>query len=99
MKGVHALAEECILIADDTEQDPQSRRVRIDTRLRLAGKWLPAIYGDRQQLDVSAKVEVGHPVDIRSLPPEAREQLLAQLLPLVGSGGQVIEGEIVGEEE
>lgn len=46
-RGVHALADQCIEIADDKEEDPASRRVRIDTRLRLAGKWLPKEYGDR----------------------------------------------------
>lgn len=45
--GHEALAEQCLEIADDLTQDPQSRRVRIDTRLRLLGKWAPKRYGDR----------------------------------------------------
>ena len=33
------LAEEVIDIADDEEKDPTSRRIRIETRLRLLGIW------------------------------------------------------------
>lgn len=49
-KGIHALAEECIEIADEAPIDAvhvANKRVRIDTRLRLAGKWLPAAYGEK----------------------------------------------------
>ena len=67
--GTHALADECIEIADDTKCDPADRRVRIDTRLRLIGKWNSRVYGEKmavggapdlppiqmtKQLDVSA---------------------------------------------
>lgn len=49
-RGVHALAEECIGISDEPSKDAVAaadKRIRIDTRLRLAGKWLPSIYGDK----------------------------------------------------
>lgn len=49
-RGVHYLAEECLEIADEDVSDAvdvANKRVRIDTRLRLAGKWLPAAYGDK----------------------------------------------------
>jgi hypothetical protein len=49
-RGVHAMAEQCLLIADETPKDAvhvSDKRVRIDTRLRLAGKWLPKDYGDK----------------------------------------------------
>jgi hypothetical protein len=65
--GVHALAEECLVIADgDAKEavDVMNKRVRIDTRLRLAGKWLPALYGDKldltsggEKLGLSAELE------------------------------------------
>lgn len=57
-RGVHYLAEECIEIADEEPGDAiqvANKRVRIDTRLRLAGKWLPKIYGDK--LDVTSAGE------------------------------------------
>lgn len=49
-RGVHALAEECLDIADEPTTDAvevADKRVRIDTRLRLAGKWLSSVYGDK----------------------------------------------------
>jgi hypothetical protein len=45
--GTHALADECLEIADEKTADPADRRVRIDTRLRLIGKWNSRVYGDK----------------------------------------------------
>lgn len=58
-RGVHALAEECLEIADKPSKDPieaADKRIRIDTRLRLAGKWLPAIYGERVDVNHTGEV-------------------------------------------
>lgn len=75
--GCHALAEQCLQIADSpefgiettTKADGgveekrgdmlQHRRLRIETRMRLMGKWLPAIYGDKQQVEHSGQVGIG----------------------------------------
>lgn len=57
-RGVHALAEECLEISDEDAPDPvdvQRNRLRIDTRLRLAGKWLPRVYGDKLDLTSDGK--------------------------------------------
>lgn len=62
-RGVHALAEECIEIADGSAKDAvevADKRVRIDTRLRLAGKWLPAIYGERVDVNHTGEVVTRH---------------------------------------
>lgn len=67
-RGIHALAEECLDIADEPTSDPvqvANKRVRIDTRLRLAGKWLPKEYGDK--LDVNYNAEVTHRHDLSGL--------------------------------
>lgn len=70
--GCHALAEQCLAIADDAERDfvpvagfddeggkapkffnsehVQRSKLRIETRMRLIGKWLPKVYGDRTTL-------------------------------------------------
>jgi hypothetical protein len=64
-RGVHALAEECLDIADEPTNDPvqvANKRVRIDTRLRLAGKWLAKDYGDK--VDVNYNAEVTHRHDL-----------------------------------
>jgi hypothetical protein len=45
--GTHALADECIEIADDKTLDPPDKRVRIDTRIRLIGKWNSKAYGEK----------------------------------------------------
>lgn len=67
-RGVHGLVEECLKIADEKAEDAvqvADKRVRIDTRLRLAGKWLPKEYGDK--LDVNYNAEVTHRHDLSGL--------------------------------
>lgn len=62
-RGIHALAEECLEIADTPAKDPTEvadKRLRIDTRLRLAGKWLPSIYGDKVDVNHSGQVVMRH---------------------------------------
>ena len=68
--GCHALAAQCLAIADDDTRDwdhvkddegrvidikvngehVQRSKLKIDTRMRLIGKWLPKIYGDKVAL-------------------------------------------------
>lgn len=48
-EAADALADEMLDIADSTD-DPQSRRVRVDTRKWIASKLKPKRYGDRMQL-------------------------------------------------
>lgn len=90
--GCHALADQCIDIADQAARDwvpvkdnegniidikvdgehVQRSRLRIDTRMRLIGKWLPKVYGD--------KVAIGGAEDlppIRSAAEASDEVLLA----------------------
>jgi hypothetical protein len=45
--GTHNLADDCLNIADDPTIDPQDKRIRIDTRIRLIGKWNAKRYGDK----------------------------------------------------
>jgi hypothetical protein len=53
-RGIHAMAEDTLNIADNLALLPEHKRIMIDTRLRLAGKWLPSAYGDKVQLEVAA---------------------------------------------
>ena len=45
--GTHYLAGESLTIADDLSIDPQHKRVMVDPRLRLIGKWNRKDYGDK----------------------------------------------------
>jgi len=45
--GTHFMADDCLRIADDPGLEPSDKKVRIDTRLRLIGKWNAKKYGDK----------------------------------------------------
>jgi len=45
--GTHFLADDCIRISDDPTLEPSDKKVRIDTRLRLIGKWNAKAYGEK----------------------------------------------------
>lgn len=91
-RGVHALAEDCLRIADEPSKDAVAaadKRVRIDTRLRLAGKWLPSIYGDKIDVNHSGEVVTRHDLS-RYSPDEldALEKLIAKASePAADTGG------------
>jgi hypothetical protein len=48
--GFDQIAVDGLLIVDDVDEDPASRRVRSDYRLKLLAKWDPKRYGDKQLL-------------------------------------------------
>lgn len=93
-RGVHALAEECLEIADEAVAKDDSvavanKRVRIDTRLRLAGKWLAVEYGDK--LDVNYNAEVTHRHDLSGYSADeldALEKLIAKAADNQGDTGR-----------
>jgi hypothetical protein len=55
--GTDVLADECLRIADDPAISPHDKRVRIDTRLRLIGKWNAKRYGDRIAHEVATETK------------------------------------------
>ncbi len=61
--GTHFLAHDCLRIADDPEIDARHKRVMIDTRLRLIGKWNAKSYGDK----INQQVEIEPGDEIRKL--------------------------------
>jgi hypothetical protein len=88
--GCDALADECLEIADDTTGKPEDRRIRIDTRLRLIGKWSQR-YSDK--LTVKSEKTVTHKYDLDGLPTEQLEQLegiLANAQRDQGGAGETI---------
>lgn len=96
-RGVHALVDQCLEIADEPVVDAvkvADKRVRIDTRLRLAGKWLPKEYGER--IDVNQNVEVTHRHDLSGYSADeldALESLIAKASHARGDQGG--EGETI----
>jgi hypothetical protein len=70
--GCDALADQCIEIADQSDLDPQDRRIKIDTRIRLIGKW-SSRYSDK--LMVQNNTTVTHRYDLDNLPDAELDQL------------------------
>jgi hypothetical protein len=78
--GWDELAEETIEIADDRGEDPASRRVRVDTRLKLLSKWDPKRYGDKTEVTHAGAIALG--VDLGALNPDQLRVLAS--IPLTG---------------
>lgn len=97
LHGTHFMAGDCIAIADDPETDVQHRRLRIDTRMRLIGKWNAKIYGDRKILagDENAPL-IPRTIDPRRLDPDQRE-MLKQLL--LAASAPEVDGEFTEAED
>lgn len=80
--GVRAMVDDCKEIADEPVRDAievANKRVRIDTRLRLAGKWLRDEFGD--QVNINTKSEVTYRHDLSGYSADeldALEKLVAK---------------------
>lgn len=76
----HALYDECVQIADDSKLDPRDRHIRIDTRMRVAGKLNQRAYGDQPrnltQTYVAGDVQVVADEEARRVMIQARERFL-----------------------
>lgn len=87
--GCDAIADECIAIADGPG-DPADKRIKIDTRIRLIGKWSQR-YSDK--LTVNTNKTVTHKYDLDSLGTDQLEQLESILAAARGSAGGAGEAE------
>ena len=67
--GTHYLGEDSLRIADDLEIDPQHKKIMIDTRLRLIGKWNSRAYGDKIETVHSGEVDVKQ-ITVRIIDPQ-----------------------------
>lgn len=88
--GCDSLADECLEIADDNALKPDERRIKIDTRIRLIGKWSQR-YSDK--LAITNKTEVTHRYDLDSLSDRDLadlERLLANASASKGGAGETI---------
>lgn len=82
--GCDALADECIEIADSPTLDAAEKRIRIDTRIRLIGKWSKR-YNDK--LVVENTTTVTHKYDLDSLSDEDLDALEAIARKAAVTGG------------
>lgn len=92
--AAHALFDQCIDIADDSTGDLLEdgsanhaaiarAKLRVDTRLRMAGKLSPKVYGERLDGIASGTVNIVNnsvTVDARALSPDQRDSLRTMLL-------------------
>lgn len=79
--GTHFLADECLSISDEDAEDSaaiQRNRLRVDTRLRLIGKWNRKDYGDKQEIEHSG--EVRNQVSLEGLTPAQKAALASARL-------------------
>ena len=59
--GVRSIVDDCLSIADKPALDAVAvadKRVRIDTRLRLAGKWLASEFGEKTETVATVRHEL-----------------------------------------
>ena len=81
--GSHYLAHDCLRIADDDSLDPRHKRIMIDTRLRLIGKWNAKRYGDKIQVD--QRTELSEASD-----EELHEAIRKKVKQMVAGGTDVV---------
>ena len=74
--GCDALADDCLRIADDETIDPAHKRIMVETRIRLIGKWSQR-YSDK--LTVNSNKTVTHRYDLDAIDTARLEQLEAIL--------------------
>ncbi len=79
-EGFDMIAAECLPIIDNIQEDPASRRVRMEGRLKLLKVWDPKRYGDRQVLAGDPDAPLG------GLSEQQVEDRLAALMAKRGEG-------------
>ena len=83
--GCDALADECIDIADDPTIEAADKRIKIDTRIRLIGKWSQR-YSDK--VTVKSESTVTHKYDLDNLSDGELDQLETILANAEGAGSE-----------
>lgn len=83
--GFDVIAMDALSIADERDEDPASRRVMVETRLKLLAKWDPKRYGDATKLALTGAD--GGPVrtEVTMASPETMAELTMALLGVAKS--------------
>jgi len=76
--GHDRIAVDALTIADCVDEDPSSRRVRVDTRLRLLAKWDPKRYGEMLKSEITG-ANGGPLQSVSRMTPEQSQALDAYL--------------------
>lgn len=78
-RGADFIADDIIRITDDLDIDPQHKRIMVDARLRLIGKWNRKVYGEKVSQEVSGPD--GAPIEFKG----SEEELLARIATLAAT--------------
>ena len=82
---IERMALDALRIADDPNEDPQSRRVRVDTRKWILSKWAPKKYGDKLEVEQTGeqtiRIRIGGDrptdfIDVKAVPVPALQNLI-----------------------
>lgn len=73
-EGTHFMADDCIRIADDKKLGTADKRIMVDTRLRLIGKWHRQVYGER--IEHSGEVSMPVRFIVEGSPADAQGKLI-----------------------
>jgi hypothetical protein len=82
---IERMALDALRIADDPNEDPQSRRVRVDTRKWILSKWAPKKYGDKLEVEQTGeqtiRIRIGGErptefINVRTSPVPALENVI-----------------------
>jgi len=81
LHGTHYLADDCLTISDRVDLEPSDKKVRIDTRLRLIGKWNAKVYGDKQLLGSDPENPLPAPggLDVSKLSDDVLREIRASM--------------------
>jgi hypothetical protein len=72
-QGTNMMAAQCIEIADNPDIDPKNKRVMVDTRLKLIGKWNRKIYGDKLDQEITGDVTYNIATGVPERAPQIEE--------------------------
>jgi hypothetical protein len=73
--GGDAIAADALAIADERDEDPASRRIMVDARLKLLAKWHPKRYGDKQLIGSDPENPLPAALDMSGLSAAALREL------------------------
>lgn len=87
--GMHAMAEECLTIIDDKNEDTMRARNRVELRMKLAAAWNRKAFGAKQDIDVTSRVTLGELVEAAIKHTQQTQPMLDITPPAALPGAQM----------